>query len=266
MNEYLYAVFTKEVFMMGKIAKAFSRLFKKLQKATESFGYACDGCKRELFDYPNTRLCPSCETRLRKTGDKSCEKCGRQTRVQGVCLTCKQQLPSFTRGFAPFVYIGEGAAFVNRMKEGEPRLALYLGEKMADGFMEAESPDSVLVLPVPTTKKRLKERGYNPSNRLSSSVCGRLKLHGIEVETDETALIKVRETPMQKHMSRAERMQNVKGAFHLHKRKLCQDKTVLLIDDILTTGSTASECASLILRAGAKKVFVLVAAALPERE
>ncbi len=250
---------------MWALKEKINGLLKKLWIKTEPYGFTCDNCGRELFDYPASRLCKNCESSLRFVGGKVCEKCGRETRGDGVCATCKQELPTFTRAFAPLVYVGDTALLINRMKTQNPRMALYLGEKMADTFCLAQQPKSVLLLFVPSSPARIKERGYNPSELLARSVEKRLKGHGIEVETDGETLLKRKETPLQKHMNRDERMENLQGAFHLHKRKICKDKTVLLVDDIMTTGATAGECARLIRNAGANEVFVLVAAALPER-
>ena len=238
---------------------------KKLWRKTEPYGFTCDHCGKELFEYPALRLCENCEGSLRFVGSNACEKCGRETRADGICGTCKQELPAFARGFSPLVYVGETAFLINRMKTENPRLALYLGEKMADAFYQAQQPNSVLLLFVPSSPARIKERGYNPSELLARSVEKRLKEYGIEVEMDGETLLKRKETPMQKHMTRSERMENLQGAFHLHKRKICKGRTVLLVDDIMTTGATASECARLIKNAGAQEVFVLVAAALSER-
>jgi predicted amidophosphoribosyltransferase len=61
-------------------------------------------------------------------------------------------------------------------------------------------------------------------------------------------------------------MENASGAYHVHKRAFCKGRTILLIDDIMTTGATGSECAKLLLGAGAKEVYFLVAAATPEKK
>ena len=243
----------------------------KLRRALNDSGYTCDFCGIELFSYPQERLCSVCEERLQRNDGKICDKCGRKTVADGICLTCKGTLPTFSRGFSPFVYRAETAAFVNRMKNTKPRLACYLGEEMANyllekraDLLEAETP--VLVIPVPLTAKREIERGYNQAYLLAENVCNRLRVLGVDTELGERVFIKTRETGMQKKMTKKERAQNVKGAYHLHKRKLCQDRIVVLVDDILTTGATASECAEKLRGAGAKEVTLLVAAALPERK
>lgn len=234
-------------------------------------GYTCDRCGREVFSYPKERLCLACEESLDKNDGKTCVKCGRKTVAEGVCLTCKSSLPTFSRGFSPFVYRAETAALINRMKNSTPRLACYFGEKAAEYLLQKredllQTQTPVLVLPVPLTKSRERERGYDQAYLLAENICRRLKELGVETELGEDVLLKKRETGLQKHMTKKDRAENVKGAFHLHKRKLCQGRTLLLVDDIMTTGATASECAEKLIGAGAQEVVLLVAAALPERK
>ncbi len=232
-------------------------------------GYTCDYCGVELFTYPTHRICESCEEKLCKTEGDTCEKCGRKTLAQGVCQTCKCVLPSFTRGFAPFVYRGECAAFVNRIKNGAPRLAYYFGERMAEYFVETYKPEigsQFTLIPVPMTARRLSARGYNQAERLAEAVRGRLSEMGYLVEIRTDVLQKRRETGMQKHMNAKQRRENVSGAYLIRKRKSCQNERIILIDDIITTGATAGECAKRLLGAGAQEVLLLAVAALPERK
>jgi ComF family protein len=248
----------------------FTKLQNKIRLILNDRGYTCDSCKAEVFDYPQNRLCPDCEEKLDKNQDKTCIKCGRKTVTDGVCLTCKSMLPSFTKAFSPFVYRSETAAMINRLKNSTPRLACYLGEQMAEYFFakQKEEPLStpLLILPIPMTKDRERERGYNQAQLLAENVYRRLQALGVDAELALDVLQKKKETGMQKHMTRKERAENVKGAYHVHKRAICRERTVLLIDDIMTTGATASECAQRVFGAGAREVFLLAAAALPEKK
>ena len=240
------------------------KIIEKLKHADNEHGYACDCCGAELFDYPTHRLCGECEEKLLKMGDLFCEKCGRQTRALGVCLTCKTHLPKFTQAFSPFPYVGTAAKLVNRMKNGEPRFALYFGEQATSYLLSKTQETEWLLTAVPTTEKRRKERGYNQAEALAKCVAFTLEKAGKSVQLDCEILQKRRETLAQKKLDFVERAKNVSGAFHLHKRKILKDKTVLLIDDIMTTGATGSECAELMINAGAKAVYFLTVVATPE--
>lgn len=244
--------------------KLWREWIEKLRKADGARGYACDSCGAELFDYPIHRLCADCEEKLLKTGERFCEKCGRATRAAGVCLTCKSSVPKFKKGFSPFPYVGTAAKLVNRMKNGNPRLALYLGERMATYLLSKTQETEWIVTSVPTTKQRLKARGYNQAEELAKSVASAIENAGKIVLLDCEVLQKKRENSAQKELGFSDRAKNIAGTFHLHKRKLVQNKTVLLVDDIMTTGATGNACAELIVNAGAKAVYFLTAVATPE--
>lgn len=248
----------------------FGRLHTKLRALFNANGFVCDGCGKELFNYPVYRFCADCEGKLRETPTLHCEKCGRRTTAQGLCLDCKQRMPVYTRGFAPFVYIGETAGYINRMKNGGRRLALYFGERVADYFLQehasALGQAPLLIIPVPMTAEREKERGYNQAEELAEAVCNRLQTQGVSAETDKEVLQKRYETAQQKHLNKKERRENIAGAYHVHKRAACKGRTVLLIDDIHTTGATGDECAERLLKAGAAQVYFLTVATLPEQK
>jgi ComF family protein len=248
----------------------FSRLHAKLRTLFNANGFVCDGCGKEIFNYPVQRFCDDCEEKLCPTPSLHCPKCGRRTSAQGICLDCKQNTPVFTRGFAPFVYLGETARYINRMKNGKRRLALYFGERMAEYFLrecsQSFGQDALLIVPVPTTAKREKERGYNQAEELATAVCERLKTRGVLAETDKEILQKRYETAEQKHLNKKERRENIAGAYHVRKRTVCKGRTVLLVDDIHTTGATGDECAARLLRVGAAQVYFLTVATLPEQK
>ncbi len=251
--------------------KFYERWLRTLKEASGKHGYTCDCCKGELYDYPLHRLCAACETRLERTAGYVCEKCGRKTVSEGVCLTCKSQLPLFDRGISPYVYRAETAVLVNRMKNGDRRLAFYFGEKMSDEFVKAfpqiaaRYQGELLCVPVPLTKKRWQARGYNQAQELAEVVVARLALQGIAVTLNNAVLEKVRDGESQKDLSAAERLKNAVKSYRLRNRKAVAGKIVLLVDDVATTGATGSACARLLKRAGAACVVLLTVAALPER-
>ena len=253
----------------------FKKLKDKIRDACANRGYTCDACKAELFDYPTHRLCEECESKLRLNNGRTCEKCGRMTLAEGVCLSCKSRLPRFDRAYSPFVYRGESASFINRIKTGNPTLALYFAEKMADCLIErfdrmenftVESGEELMIIPVPLTVARLRLRGYNQALLLADRVCKRLNEKGYCAKPYEDVLQKTRDTEQQKHMDYVARLENVAGAYHVHDRKACRGRTIVLMDDVMTTGATGSECASRLQSANAEKVLFLVAAALPEQK
>ncbi|MBO7298159.1 MAG: ComF family protein [Clostridia bacterium] len=247
-----------------------SEWLNKLREKAASRGYTCDICGAELFDYPTHRICKECDDLLVKNDGKTCPKCGRATLSNGACLDCKSHLPQFTLAFSAFPYEGVAAQTVNAFKNGKRYLSWYFGETLAQKAVQTLSLQALqatewLILPVPLTANRQKERGYNQAEELAYAMYRTLQKMGVECLYDTQTLIKRRDEHMQKHLSSKERFENAEGAYHLHKRKFCRDKNILLIDDILTTGATGNACAKLLLNAGAKCVYLCTVAATPER-
>ncbi len=227
-------------------------------------GYTCDDCGAELFNYPAYRLCAACEEKLLRPV-RPCPRCGREGRGEGLCMDCKANPPLFTKGISPFLYRGEAALLINRVKNGNPKLAEYFGEQMAKALIQAGITEPLLI-PVPVGKARRREREFNQAERLTERVWECLCENGVAAQTDFSLLVKERETKLQKRMSRKEREENVRGAYRVADRTRCKGKRVVVVDDIMTTGSTGNEIAKRFFKAGAKEVYFLVAAAVPESE
>lgn len=131
---------------------------------------------------------------------------------------------------------------------------LWLSERS-----DLESAQIDLVAPVPRHWTRRLLRPHHAAETIARVLAWRMKK-----PLRRTLLRKRRLTPDQSNLSATKRRRNLKGAFVAHPRKrLYANKTVLLVDDILTTGSTANECARTLLRAGAKQVIVAVIAVVP---
>ena len=157
------------------------------------------------------------------------------------------------------------------MKNGNPSLSFYFSEKMAEYFLASypkigdfREGEKLLVVAVPLALERRQVRGYNQAELLAEGFCAHLQAKGYAAETDFNILQKTRETGQQKHLDKKSRRENVAGAYHVHKRKVCAGRTIILIDDIMTSGATGSECAARLKGAGAKEVLFVVATALSE--
>ena len=131
-------------------------------------------------------------------------------------------------------------------------------------LMPTFSNEKILCVPVPLTKEKLKERGYNQAEVLARQIAEEFSKYGVQVCVETDILQKVKQTPRQKDLDFHQRKSNLVGAFHVHKRTACKGTTIFLVDDILTTGATGNECAERLLKAGASAVYFLTAAALPE--
>ena len=200
--------------------------------------------------------CPECEKRLPWTGSVVCMKCGRPIadESQEYCPECLHQTHAFDRGVAAFTYTGAMRQAVYRMKAANRRDYLPF---FAQSIVRAAAPQlrfwrPEVILPVPMHPKKRRKRGYNQSELLAKEL-GRLT--GIPVRSD--LLRTVRPVREQKKLNRRERMQNLRGSIAL----IGQDfpyRTVLLADDVFTTGSTMDEIARVLKEAGAAHVFFVV--------
>ena len=140
--------------------------------------------------------------------------------------------------------------------EGYDRKELFSKEKGELAF---------LIVPIPLSKRKERERGYNQAEMLAWAVKESLQRNGYRAELDTTVLVRRKEIKQQKHLHYKERFENAAVSYSVAKRKVCKNAIILLIDDILTTGATSGECSRKLLSAGAYEVNFLCAASKEEK-
>lgn len=158
--------------------------------------------------------------------------------------------PPFTQAVSYGIYDGILARAIHHFKF-DPLRRLY--KPLAALLTECDLPDSDAVVPVPLSVKGLRKRGFNQALLLAAHLA---KKRNIRLVMD--GLIKVRETAPQVGLPARERKKNLKGAFRADSQ--ISGMRLLLVDDVMTTGATASECAEQLIKAGAKDVHVLTLA------
>lgn len=240
-----------------KLRAIFEKCKSAFLRYEETHNFTCDVCGAEVFS--NERVCASCRKGLPWNRGAVCPLCGRKTGEAGVCLDCKQTPLAVKKARSCFVHEGEAARLVVRFKRGEKYLFRTLSDLMQP-LLEEEFARCDSLTFVPMTERAEKERGYNQSRLLAEELA---KRSGKELLAPA---IKRRETAAQKTLGRKERQENLKGCFHIRERKLVRGRSVLLVDDTLTTGATASELASALLRAGAKEVDLLTVTSVPKKD
>ena len=220
---------------------------------------ACIACGADVFAR-GAHFCARCKERFPFNAGAVCPKCGRAVAEEGgLCLECKAALPVYSYARSAYRYEGEAVRLIKAFKTGGRHLAGPIADDMAP--LVSLFPQADLLLPVPMTASARRRRGYDQAALLARALSRRC---GLPVA--ETVLQKVRETAVQKTLSRRERAKNLEGCFHVHERKRCRGKVILLVDDVMTTGATADACAKALYGAGAREVCLLTAAAVPFRQ
>jgi ComF family protein len=218
------------------------------------FPPACQVC-RSNRSFP---LCAACHSAFRLVRPPLCQKCGKPLHGSSdlifTCTSCRHRRLHFAAARAAGVYDGTLREAIHALKfKGRRPLAAPLGSLMAERIAVAGLPAAQVVIPVPLHHRRLRERGYNQSELLAAEVSHHL---GLPVRSD--VLVRRQATEAQSGLTLDVRRANVRGAFAT-VRSLAGQR-VLLVDDVLSTGFTVSECAKMLRQAGAVQVLVLTAA------
>lgn len=212
------------------------------------FPLRCLGCWKE-----GTLICPPCVAGLRRLSPPFCAVCAQPDSSKG-CRRCAEMSLEVDGIRSPFLMEGIIREGVHSLKYHYVRAAAaQLGQLLAQYLMSHPVPGEVMV-PVPLHPRRLRTRGYNQSALLAREVS---KLTGLPVK--EELLVRVKDTPRQvEAVSLEERRKNVAGGFQCVGD--ARGQAVLLVDDVVTTGSTMSACAAALKAAGAASVWGLALA------
>lgn len=234
--------------------------FNKIFKALFPENYTCDICGTEIF---RGNFCADCLKTITFNDRHICPVCGRKTLRDEICMECKQKPPLFKKAVSAFVYENGAIILISKFKSGKPYLKEFFADKLAQSLVGFPEIDCIVY--VPLTKLSLIKRGYNQSRLLASSLSVR-----VQTPVLYNAIKRVKRGRAQKGLTQKERVENVKGAFKVTKRNEIKGKSVLLIDDVMTTGSTVNEVSRILLKAGAAKVYVATVASVeyltPEKQ
>ena len=205
---------------------------------------------------PKGRLiCPECVKRLSYVSGATCLKCGKELtdQIGEYCLGCSRHRRTFDRGVALLNYNEVSADSMVQIKYKNKReyLDFYSDEivRRLGGKLARMKAD--VLMPVPVHPSRKRARGYNQAEELAKRLSG---LMGIPLCTD--VLVRTRKTLPQKELTPQERLKNLEQAFGVREEALDTGiRSVLLVDDIYTTGSTMEACARVLKRAGIQRVY-----------
>lgn len=203
-------------------------------------------------------LCSSCERAFTRN-ERVCQVCAAPLVVPGaerVCGRCIATPPPWARTLAPFTYAKPLTGVIEGLKSGNGlRQARILGALLSASAEAAYAPGELpeALVPVPLTRRRLRQRGFNQAALLARSTARRLGLPSLPHH-----LARVRNTPPQRSLPRSARLTNVRAAFAV-KRPIIY-RRIALVDDVSTTGATAHAASAALLAGGAEEVHVWVAA------
>jgi ComF family protein len=210
-------------------------------------------------------VCPLCRQRWRAVRPPWCERCGQPEPHFGPCRLCNQW-PSALKSVRSAAWLDDSARpAVHGLKYGGlPRIADDLAAAMLPLRPRADGPSALI--PIPLAPKRLRERGYNQSEMLARALA---RQWGGRIPVLVDVLVRTRETPTQTALTPAPRVANVAGAFavaNVQCSMINDHSTLIIVDDVFTTGATLAEAARALEQAGATRVMgvTFARAAIPD--
>ncbi|HEY7099921.1 MAG TPA: ComF family protein [Terriglobales bacterium] len=231
----------------------------------------CRLCGTPLVNISRLPVCEDCLSAMRPISGGVCYVCGERLvsghafsngEAEAKCGLCQRESPAFARALAYGSYEGGLRELIHLLKYEQVRsasnvLGRMLGEVIAT--LEPSFGPSVMVVPVPLHVRKMRQRGFNQSELITRAALKAWQ------PTKSLAIMphviqRERETVSQIGLTRNQRRENIRGAFTVAVPEEVAGQEILLVDDVLTTGTTVSECARILRRAGAARVWVATVA------
>lgn len=212
-------------------------------------------------------ICADCRDELSFVGSKRCSVCGISLREYiddklHLCRDCEVHPKHFEKGVAPLEYEGLSRKLIRDFKYYDAlHYKKMFGELMVQEILGSDMENADLVLGVPLSLKKENKRGYNQAKLLSDYISRRLG-----IKSGEGLLLRDKDTKVQNKLGKEQRMKNLEGAFKVSIPDKIKGKSILLIDDIYTTGATVNECAKTLLESEANSVTIATVATAVDRK
>lgn len=238
--------------------KTLSKIYDSL--LTLAYPQACQICESSVENSSDGVACEACwkKTRVFSGEETLCGKCGRflqskPTDIQTFCRQCDEQF--YDAAGAVGIYENALAASVLNLKR-EPFAAKKLQQLFVSRFHSSAFQDATKIIPVPLSKKRFLERGFN-----QAAVLAEILAKQTRILLDGQTLVRTIHTPIHRAtMDNKARETSVKNAFEVKRPNFIEGENILLVDDVFTSGATVSSCAKVLKEKGASKVYVLTVA------
>lgn len=259
-----------------------SMLVSSLSGVAESlfatlFPSDCRLCGTPLVSISRLPVCRPCLSDIRPIAEGVCSTCGERVfspyalsgeAGEARCGLCRRLEPPFAKAVAYGSYDGGLRELIHLLKYEQVRPAsMVLGRMLAEalsGLNSCWTEGPVMVVPVPLHARKLRQRGFNQSELIARAAMKQdaLKMGagGSRLVLQSRVLERRRETQSQTGLTRHQRRENIRGSFAVVRPKEIVGREILLVDDVFTTGTTVSECARVLRRAGASKVYVATVA------
>lgn len=222
------------------------------------FPIYCHGCGIKLSYNNENYLCQGCLQEIRPIAPPFCIRCGKalngNEEIKALCPSCIDNRFYFERAWQCCQYEGLIKELIHKFKYQKKlflkKLFAQILYNFTKGYIDYKRIDGIV--PVPMHKHSMIKRGFNHASCLSQGLSALLGL-----PCHEDYLLKIKKTAQQANLNRQQRLKNIKDAFFAKKGIGLTGKSLLLVDDVFTTGATANECSRALCSAGAKGVYVL---------
>jgi ComF family protein len=236
------------------------------------FPSECRRCGLPLLNISRLPVCPECLWGIHAIRGKVCSICGERVLScyaecdpDGVtqCPVCRRVERPFLRAVAYGSYDGGLRELIHLLKYNGVRPAAgVLGRMLAEAIAGLEpefGAEKVLVIPVPLFKGRRRQRGFNQAELIARAAL-KTRTAGERLLLATDMLLRTRATQSQIGLTSHQRRENMRGAFTIARAAEVTGREIVLVDDVYTTGTTATECARMLRKAGAAKVWVATVA------
>jgi len=226
----------------------------------------CKICQHPLEPFNFTFICRNCWDKVEWIKTPCCAQCSKPLSLSPafqdisllLCPECRRENSYFKKLFVPTFYEGIMKKAIHLLKYNKKRGILRSWEKIIKAYfsyVDFPSHRLDLVVPIPLHRKKLKERGFNQAELIA-----RIITKHFQIPLIKNNLQRVKVTVTQTTLSKKERLKNIKGAFKVKNKDKFQAKSILLVDDVYTTGTTIKEAAKMLKKAKAKEIYVFTLA------